>query len=46
MKGTGQQNQENTEIKQKEIDQNFVMKMFDNLKQKGHSANTNGLNSL
>ena len=33
-------------IKQKEIDQNVVMKMFDKLKGKVHSANINGLNSL
>ena len=34
------------ESKQKEIDQNVVMKMFDRLKGKVHSANGNGLNSL
>ena len=33
-------------IKQKEIDQDVVIKMFDKLKQKVHNANQNGLSSL
>ena len=33
-------------IKQKEIDQDIVKKMFEKLKQKVHNANENGLNSL
>ena len=33
-------------IKQKEIDQDVVIKMFEKLKQKVHNANENGLNSL
>ena len=33
-------------IKQKEIDQDIVIKMFDKLKQKVHDANQNGLSSL
>ena len=33
-------------IKQKEIDQDIVIKMFDKLKQKVHDANQNGLCSL
>ena len=33
-------------IKQKEIDQDIVIKMFDNLKGKVHTANETGLNSL
>ena len=32
--------------KVKEIDQNMVARMFDNLKAKIHSANENGLSSL
>ena len=32
--------------KTKEIDQNMVARMFDNLKAKIHSANENGLSSL
>ena len=32
--------------KVKEIDQNMVARMFDNLKAKIHSANKNGLSSL
>ena len=32
--------------KVKEIDQNMVARMFDNLKAKFHSANKNGLSSL
>ena len=33
-------------IKQKEIDQDVVIKMFENLKEKVHRANQNGLDSL
>ena len=33
-------------IKQKEIDQDVVIKMFDKLKEKVHNANQNGLSSL
>ena len=33
-------------IKQKEIDQDIVIKMFENLKPKVHMANENGLSSL
>ena len=33
-------------LKQKEIDQDIVIKMFDNLKGKVHAANETGLNSL
>ena len=33
-------------VKQKEIDQDVVIKMFDKLKQKVHNANQNGLSSL
>ena len=33
-------------IKQKEIDQDIVIKMFDNLKGKVHTSNETGLNSL
>ena len=33
-------------IKQKEIDQDVVIKMFENLKTKVHKANENGLTSL
>ena len=33
-------------IKQKEIDQDIVIKMFEKLKGKVHSANENGLNSI
>ena len=33
-------------IKQKEIDQDIVIKMFENLKPKVHMANENGLTSL
>ena len=33
-------------IKQKEINQDIVIKMFEKLKQKVHNANENGLNSL
>ena len=32
-------------IKQKEINQDVVVKMFEKLKQKVHNANKNGLNS-
>ena len=32
--------------KQKEIDQNIVIRMFENLKGKVHKANVSGLNSL
>ena len=34
------------QIKQKEIDQDTVIKMFEKLKGKVHLANRNGLNSL
>ena len=33
-------------IEQKEIDQDIVIKMFENLKTKVHMANKNGLTSL
>ena len=33
-------------IKQKEINKDIVIKMFEKLKQKVHNANENGLNSL
>ena len=33
-------------IKQKEIDQDIVIKMFKKLKGKVHAANENGLNSI
>ena len=33
-------------IKDKEINQNFVIKIFENLKRKVHKANESGLNSL
>ena len=33
-------------VKQKETDQDVVIKMFDKLKQKVHKANQNGLSSL
>ena len=33
-------------IKQKEIDQDIVIKMFEKLKGKVHATNENGLNSL
>ena len=34
------------QTKQKEIDQNIVISMFENLKGKVHKANFSGLNSL
>ena len=33
-------------LKQKEINQEIVIKIFEKLKQKVHTANQNGLNSL
>ena len=33
-------------VKQKEIDQNVKIKMFENLEEKVHKANESGLNSL
>ena len=35
-----------SKMKQKEINQDIVIKMFEKLKQKVHNANENGLNSL
>ncbi len=49
MKEIGQQRgstYQKIKIKQKEIDQDIVIKMFDKLKQKVHDANQNGLSSL
>ena len=42
----GPQSIDGFKMKQKEIDQDIVIKMFDHLKGRVHTANQNGLQSL